>query len=470
MANRGVLREHKLISIFAYLSADMIAIVSSALLAHLARFGTIGLAVHLRATLIIGVLLALLVFPQMRLYDSWRGRSLLVQVRSVLLAWVSVLLCLILLGYVLKVSATISREWFGFWAVLGGFELVLGRTLGAGLLRAMRNWGHNQRRLVIVGTGALEERAIRHVQTNESAGWHCCRAVAVGSGDDVPARVAGVPVSTRPDRLPGLVRRGGIDEVWICLPLNEFENIQKARHCLRHSTVMQRLVPDLSAIRLMRHQVDEILDMPMLNLVGSPMHGVNRVLKAVEDRVLGSFILLVASPFMLFIALAIKATSKGPVIYIQGRHGWDGQLIKVYKFRSMYALETPENNVVQACQNDARLTPFGRFLRHTSLDELPQFINVLKGEMSIVGPRPHAIDHNERYKERIDAYMQRHRVKPGITGWAQVQGWRGETDTLDKMRKRIEHDLYYIEHWSLWLDLKIIFLTAFRGMMHANAY
>jgi putative colanic acid biosynthesis UDP-glucose lipid carrier transferase len=230
------------------------------------------------------------------------------------------------------------------------------------------------------------------------------------------------------------------------------------------------LVPDLSTIRLVRHQVEEILGMSVLNITDSPMHGVNRLLKAVEDRVLAGFILLFISPLMLLIALSIKATSKGPVIYVQRRHGWDGRFIKVYKFRSMAVPKVSENRVVQARLNDPRVTPFGRFLRHTSLDELPQFINVLKGDMSIVGPRPHAIEHNEQYKERIDAYMQRHRVKPGITGWAQVQGWRGETDTLDKMRKRVEHDLYYIEHWSLGLDFKIILLTMIYGFVHRNAY
>ena len=200
------------------------------------------------------------------------------------------------------------------------------------------------------------------------------------------------------------------------------------------------------------------------------MEGVNRFIKAAEDRILATLILVAISPLMLFIALGVKLSSPGPVLFKQKRHGWDGKPIKVYKFRTMRVHEEEEGKITQARRSDPRVTPFGAFLRRTSLDELPQFFNVLQGRMSIVGPRPHAVEHNEFYKEQVEAYMQRHRVKPGITGWAQINGWRGETDTLEKMRKRVEYDLYYIENWSLWFDLKIIFLTLFKGFVNKNAY
>jgi putative colanic acid biosynthesis UDP-glucose lipid carrier transferase len=200
------------------------------------------------------------------------------------------------------------------------------------------------------------------------------------------------------------------------------------------------------------------------------MVGINRVIKALEDRILGLVILVLVSPFILAIAIAIKLTSKGPVFFKQMRHGWDGKPIKVYKFRTMVQHMAENGQVVQASRQDTRVTKIGAFLRQTSLDELPQFWNVLQGRMSIVGPRPHALQHNEQYKDQIDLYMLRHKVKPGITGWAQIHGWRGETDTLDKMKKRVEYDLYYIENWSLWLDIKIIFLTLFNGFIHKNAY
>jgi len=208
----------------------------------------------------------------------------------------------------------------------------------------------------------------------------------------------------------------------------------------------------------------------VLDLSVSPMMGINRNVKAFEDRILAALALMLAGPLMLLIAIGVKLSSPGPTLFRQRRHGWDGNLIVIYKFRTMMAHTQSDGQITQACKNDFRVTRFGAFLRRTSLDELPQLINVLQGRMSIVGPRPHAVEHNEHYKDLIDAYMQRHKVKPGITGWAQVNGWRGETDTLEKMKKRVEYDLYYIEHWSLWLDLKVIFLTLMKGFIHPNAY
>ena len=178
---------------------------------------------------------------------------------------------------------------------------------------------------------------------------------------------------------------------------------------------------------------------------------------------------MLISPILIAIAFAVKFTSKGPVIFKQDRYGLDGRKIKVWKFRSMSVTENSAV-VTQATKNDARITPLGSFLRRTSLDELPQFINVLKGDMSIVGPRPHAVAHNEEYRKKVEFYMFRHKAKPGITGWAQINGWRGETDTLNKMEKRVEFDLHYIKHWSLWFDIKIIFMTIFKGFKNANAY
>jgi putative colanic acid biosynthesis UDP-glucose lipid carrier transferase len=179
--------------------------------------------------------------------------------------------------------------------------------------------------------------------------------------------------------------------------------------------------------------------------------------------------LLALSPLLLLIAVAVRLTSTGPAIFKQDRYGLDGKQIGVYKFRSMKVLENSDN-VVQATKGDARITPLGAFLRKTSLDELPQFFNVLRGEMSVVGPRPHAVAHNEHYRNRVAFYMLRHKVKPGITGWAQINGWRGETDTLDKMEKRVEFDLHYIRNWSLWWDVKIIIKTLFKGFGGKNVY
>ena len=195
-----------------------------------------------------------------------------------------------------------------------------------------------------------------------------------------------------------------------------------------------------------------------------------RIAKRLEDVVIGGLIFLMILPLCALIALAIKLTSPGPVLFKQYRTGINGRNFKVYKFRSMVVHAESKGQVTQATKRDARVTRIGAFLRRTSLDELPQFFNVLQGRMSIVGPRPHALAHNEYYKDLVESYMQRHKVKPGITGWAQVNGLRGETDTVEKMQARVEHDLWYIDNWSLWLDLKIILLTVFKGFMNPNAY
>jgi len=210
-------------------------------------------------------------------------------------------------------------------------------------------------------------------------------------------------------------------------------------------------------------------DVPLVSVFDSSIIGASLLIKRLEDLLLGSLILLLISPLMLGIAVAVKLTSPGPVFFKQRRYGLHGQVIEVWKFRSMSVLED-DQNVRQARKNDPRITPLGAFLRGTSLDELPQFFNVLQGTMSIVGPRPHAVAHNEEFRKLIHGYMLRHKVKPGITGWAQVNGWRGETNVIEKMEKRVEYDLYYINNWSVWLDLKIILKTIFGGMRGKNAY
>ena len=251
--------------------------------------------------------------------------------------------------------------------------------------------------------------------------------------------------------------------------MNQEESIQQLVENLSDTTCSVLLVPDVFTFDLLHARSQEINGVPVISILDTPLDGINAFLKRVEDIVLSSIILLLISPILLGLALAVKITSKGPVVFKQRRYGIDGKAIEVWKFRSMTVMEDGDK-VTQATKGDNRLTPIGAFIRGTSLDELPQFINVLKGDMSIVGPRPHAVAHNEQYRKLIQGYMLRHKVKPGITGWAQINGWRGETDTLDKMEKRIEFDLEYIRSWSLWLDLKIVFLTIFKGFVAKNAY
>lgn len=278
-----------------------------------------------------------------------------------------------------------------------------------------------------------------------------------------------LPISGNLEQLVEQARAGQIDRVYITLPMRSEARIKWLVAQLSDTTVSVYIVPDVFVFELLHSRSQNINGVPTISIFDSPMTGANTIIKRLEDVFLSSLILCFIAVPMLAISIAVKLSSPGPVFFRQKRYGIDGRSIEVWKFRSMRVMENGAD-VVQATRGDNRITSVGAFLRRTSLDELPQFINVLLGDMSIVGPRPHAVAHNEQYRGQINSYMLRHKVKPGITGWAQVNGWRGETDTLDKMQKRVEHDLAYIHNWSLWWDLKIVFLTVFKGFIHKNAY
>ncbi|GAB4355549.1 MAG: exopolysaccharide biosynthesis glycosyltransferase VpsL [Gammaproteobacteria bacterium] len=386
-----------------------------------------------------------------------------------LAAWITVAVLLVILGTLTKTNALFSRYWMGLWFILGVLFIVSFRTILTLSLHQMRKHGWNHRRIVIVGTGSLSLFVSQRLREAPWTGLDIVAYFSDRSGEELGELTANAALFTL-DSLGPFLAENTVDEIWLTLPLSDEEKVQSILHSLRHCTATIRYVPDIFGFRLLNHAVTEIAGMPVLDLNVSPMLGMNRVIKELEDRLLALLILVLTSPLLVLIAIGVKLSSPGPVLFKQLRHGWDGKPIKVYKFRTMFVHQEENGQVTQAQRNDPRITRFGTFLRRTSLDELPQFFNVLQGRMSIVGPRPHAIAHNEQYKDLIDDYMLRHKVKPGITGWAQVNGWRGETSDLDKMKKRVEYDLYYIENWSLLFDLKIIFLTIFRGFVHQNAY
>jgi putative colanic acid biosynthesis UDP-glucose lipid carrier transferase len=260
------------------------------------------------------------------------------------------------------------------------------------------------------------------------------------------------------------------NEVFICLPVSSEKRIREVLDSLANSSIVVKFVPNLFSFDLLHADWHDLFGMPVLSVYDTPLNSVtNRLIKRTEDVLLSLLALFLSVPFMLVIAVLVKLTSRGPVLFKQVRYGLNGKSIVVYKFRTMY-VDSGQNHTIQASRNDARVTPLGHSLRRSSLDELPQFFNVLLGDMSIVGPRPHASEHNEFYRGLVPKYMQRHMVKPGITGLAQVNGFRGRTETIDKMEKRVEYDLHYIRTWSLWLDLKIFLLTLIKGFFHKNAY
>ena len=412
--------------------------------------------------ILVGVLLNAFLATAMGAYRNRGGTGLGDVLTPLLLAWGATALALVVLLFALKTSEVFSRLWFGSWVLLAAVLLTLERMVLLRVLHYLRSKGLNRKRVVLVGVSELIPELLQRLKKADWAGYE---VVALFLPQGKEAVVPGVPVRRDLAALDSFVREHEVMEVWLTCPLREEAFLQEVLWLLRHSTVNIRYLPDLFALRLINHGVSEVMGFPMLDLSASPMTGVNRLVKAVEDRVLAAIILLLISPLMLALALGVKLSSPGPVFYRQERVGWNGKPFMMLKFRSM-PVDVEKNGVCWGNAQAKPVTPFGAFLRRTSLDELPQFINVLKGEMSIVGPRPERPMFVEQFKDEIPGYMKKHMVKAGITGWAQVNGWRGDTD----LKKRIEYDLYYIEHWSLWFDLKIIFLTIFKGLVHPNAY
>ena len=450
-------------------SFDVVLVLLSGILAHYLRFSNVTLDNLYWQVLGLALFIALIVFRWFGLYEPLREKRLIVYIFQGTLAIFIVFSALSVFTVMTKISIHYSRIWLGYWFVSLWSGFVLSRLFVYGILFYLRRKGLNLKRIIVIGTN---QRAQDLVSSLRHSLWTGIEAVLFYSEkDETEKKILNIPV--RPlilSRLFKIVMRANIDEVWIVLPLKEEELIQQISQCLVSASITVRYVPDFMGLSFRRHTMTEISGYPLINLYSTPMEGERRWMKAIEDRGLALLFLGLASPVMLVIALLIKLTSHGPVFFKQERHGWNGKKFMVYKFRSMFVHQEMSGQVSQATKQDRRITTLGRILRRTSLDELPQLLNVLEGDMSIVGPRPHAVAHNEYYKDLVCSYMQRFRMKPGITGWAQVNGFRGETDTLEKMQHRVEYDLYYIENWTLLFDIRIIVLTFWRGFFHKNAY
>lgn len=463
MNSRGILKEHATSLNAALYAADWLMIAFSAWLAHWLYLGDTQLPGHYSVGILIALLLAAWLFPRFALYQAWRGGAIIDEMRSVSLAWGAVLLALTAFAFSTKMGAEFSRGWLGAWAVVGWFNLLVARMLLRVALRWLRLHGLNQRHIVIVGSVGLSEQVAKRLR---AAPWMGLNIVGYFHDDENGgAEIAGVPVIGALDALASYVAEKEVQQVWIAMPLRDEEKVRWLLHELRHTTVDIRFVPDLFGLRLLNHSVMDVAGLPVMNLSVSPMTGMNVLLKAVEDRIISLIILLLISPVMLLIAIGVKLSSPGPVFYRQERVGWNGETFMMYKFRSMPVDVEKDGVRWGGAGKTKQATTFGSLLRRNSLDELPQFINVLKGDMSIVGPRPERPMFVDKFKDEIPDYMKKHLVKAGITGWAQVNGWRGDTD----LTKRIEYDLYYIENWSLWFDLRIIFLTILRGFVSKSA-
>lgn len=422
---------------------------------------------YLNAALIVS-LVFLYIAEGMGLYRSWRvGRfshMLYVLWGAITLAFISVLALAILFEPLDTLPITTFIIWF-ILALLCSFSW---RYFGRLYKNSQNVIKRKVKKTLIIGATDAGSHLHQQIKEHNELGYDF-----LGFFDDCNREHH--PKNDQP-RLSGtiadainLARNGDIDSLFIALSGESDQRMREILGQLGDSTVNVYFVPKFMTFNLIPTRVEHVGDMDILSVFESPYLGFKRWLKRAEDIIVSSIILALIMLPLLFIAVTIKLTSKGPVLFKQLRYGLQGQAILVWKFRSMTVMEN-NNMVFQATKNDSRVTPFGAFLRRTSLDELPQFFNVLIGDMSIVGPRPHAVAHNEQYRSQIEFYMLRHKVKPGITGWAQINGWRGETDTLNKMEKRIEFDLHYIKYWSIWFDIKIIFLTIFKGFTGTNAY
>ncbi len=421
------------------------------------------------ASITINVAMTIGAFHYARLYDfetiaAWPNHM----GRAVVLCGL-VFLILVALAFALKISEQFSRIWF-FASLLGSaFLICVGRGVFRYLLGYSARAGLLVRNVALVGAGGAAGHLVGQLRERDTP-WKRVIGVFDDRGTRIDHEVNGCPVLGDLDDLVGYVRRGLVHDVVITLPWNADDRLVSIIDRLRSLPVHVYLGSDLIGYHFPRHHRRHLEGVPVLEIASVPLSGWSGLVKAVEDKIVAVLALAVLSPLLLLIAAAIKLDSRGPVLFRQARYGFNNEVIIVNKFRTMYHDRPPEMGVPQASRGDRRVTRVGRLLRRMSFDELPQVLNVLGGSMSMVGPRPHAVEHNEQYAALIGGYHGRHRVKPGITGWAQVNGLRGETTTVDQMRRRVEYDIYYIENWSPWLDFRILVFTAIFGWYQKNAY
>ncbi len=468
MSNPVVFKQTLPVGLLSLAQAIGLPILAALVLVIEAGFLRIPIESHfaLLLTLIVG-LGALLLQPERGVATQViEGRAQLIT--RVAVRWMVLLFVLLALGYVTKSSAYFSRRLVLTWAASTPGVLIGAALLLREALRQVLADPASARRAIFVGYNDISLSLAQRLERNSSAAM-----IVSGFFDDrAPQRLGTHP--RRPLQgglkdIVGYVKRHAIDVIFVALPVSHISRVQTLLSDLQDTTVSVYYVPMVFPFDTIQGGTSEFLGVPLITLCETPFHGYRGVSKRLTDLLLTTLILVPALPVMLGCAVLVKLTSAGPILFKQRRYGLDGQEIVVYKFRTMTVTEDGAS-IRQASKDDARITPLGRILRRTSLDELPQLINVLQGRMSLVGPRPHAVAHNEEYRKLIKGYMVRHKVPPGITGLAQVNGCRGETAHVEEMRQRIEYDLEYLRRWSPLLDLKILALTALRILKDENAY
>ena len=438
---------------------------------------------------------AYVIFAGFGLYRMNRGQFLHELIVRLTIAWFVIGLLVSLVAFLSKIAVDISRLWFTSSMILS-YLLLVGLRLVSGFVLATSHMkGKDIQFVVLIGRKTQTDRVLRRLRENPWTGYQVSRVfsniqsqhlqaeaaldedgqtVAIQTLNEQSQQAQVQSVQSLLDEIHTYIEQQRqsdqpIVEVWVSLPLSEQALIEQLLRCLQDASVDVCLLPDPFGMQFYSGTTSNIAELPVVNISDVRLHGSAELFKRLFDRVVALLAIALLMPVMLCIAAAIKLDSRGPVMFRQLRYGMDGREIEIWKFRSM-SVQEQGGIVRQATRADSRVTHVGAFLRRHSLDELPQFFNVLQGRMSIVGPRPHAVSHNEEYRKQINGYMLRHKIKPGITGWAQVNGWRGETDTLDKMEKRVRYDLEYIQNWSAWLDIKIILMTLFQGFVSKDVY
>lgn len=407
--------------------------------------------VHLdfgRYALLIFLGASLFIFLSNCLYRSWRIEGFFKLIQSIGAVITKTWILIIFSLFFTKTNDYYSRTWIVAWAVYAFFGLLITRYLMYVTLGKFRNLGVNQKHVAIIGSSGTARELQERIYRSPWSGFKVKRFLTNPKQEDLDD-----------------LAKESFDEIWLALAIDEQHHIGTLMEGLKNSTANVRLVPDWFSYRLINHGVSEVLGVEMVDLYGTPMAGANLLVKTIEDFMLSILIVIILSPLYLALAILVKISSPGPIFYRQARVGWNGEIFEILKFRTM-PVNTEKEGVVWGNSAQKTISPIGRWMRKTSLDELPQFFNVLKGDMSIVGPRPERPEFVEKFKNEIPDYMKKHLVKAGITGWAQIHGWRGDTD----LQTRIEYDLFYIDNWSLMLDLKIIFYTPWRGLVNKNAY
>ena len=419
------------------------------------------LASYLMASLATAAI-TVVTFQVFGLYSIAALRGLGLQIGRLAAAWSLVFGVLLAGVFLAKQGSEFSRVWLASWYLLGVAILPAVRAATALTIRRWTRQGRLGRRVVIVGGGEKAAELIRALQASNDTDIEICGIFDDRSDSRSPAIVAGFPKLGNVAQLVEFARHTRVDLLIVSLPVSAEKRVLEMLKTLWVLPVDIRLSAHAEKLRFRPRAYSYIGNVPFIDVFDKPIADWDHVYKALFDRVLGSLLLIAALPVMAAVAIAIKLDSKGPVLFKQNRYGFNNEMIGVYKFRSMLAEKTDATASKLVTKNDPRVTRVGRFIRKTSLDELPQLFNVVMGGLSLVGPRPHAVQakaHNRLYNDVVNGYFARHRVKPGITGWAQINGWRGETDTEEKIQRRVEHDLYYIENWSVWFDLVILFKT-----------